>query len=340
MSLRPDGCIGPQVARPVIYACSMRPTPDVSIVIVNWNTRQYLLECIESLISQTSRTSIEIIVVDNASEDGSQDALGQTYPQVKLIQNSENLGFAKANNIGFAVASGSAFCLVNTDVIALGGVVDKLWDYLSTHPTVGMVGPRTINRDSETRLNVRRFPSITNAVGDYFWLRRLPFIGVPGRALPKSTYCQTHDAEVLSGCFLMVRRDAVDEVGALDEDFFFYGEDTDWCKRFSDSGWGIVYHPEAEAVHYGGGSSAAYPVKYYLTMEQADLRYWRKHHSPRAVAVYLAIKVTHHLVSLGVWLARWLAQPSRRAQASLKIRGHATNLVWVISRRNLVHRLA
>lgn len=313
-------------------------TPDVSIIIVNWNTRQYLLDCIASLLDQTSRTSIEIIVVDNASADSSPAALTETYPEVKLIQNSKNLGFAKANNIGFQAATGAAYCLVNTDVIALDGVIDKLWEYLLAHPEVGMVGPKTITKGHQTRLNCRRFPSLANSLGDYLWLSRLPIVGVLGRALPESSYQHTHDAEVLSGCFLMVRRAAIDDVGALDEGFFFYGEDTDWCRRFRNANWGIVYHPQATAIHFGGGSSAAYPVKYYLAMEQADLRYWKKYNDRGAVAAYVAIKLVYHLISVAGWTVRWLTQRGRRDQAALKVRGHLTNLVWLTLRRSWVER--
>lgn len=311
----------------------MNAEPDVSVVIVNWNTLDYLLNVIASLRETTTRTSMEIIVVDNDSHDGSADALRERYPDVTLIQNSENLGFAKANNIGFAVARGRALCLVNTDVIALDGVIDRLWTYLQEHPTVGLVGPRQINGEGRTRLNVRAFPNLANAAGDYLWLGKVGLL--PGRALPPSTYLHTHEAEVLSGAFLMVRREAFEQVGPLDEDFFFYGEDTDWGKRFHDAGWGIVYHPEAEAIHFGGGSTAAYPVKYYLTMEKADLLYWRKHSSAAARGLYVAIKVVYHLISVGGWLGIWLLRPGRRAQALLKVKGHAVNTVWLLTGRSL-----
>ena len=322
--------------RRIPYAGSVQPSPDVSVIIVNWNTRQYLLDCVASICGETKRTAIEIIVVDNASHDGSQDALRERFPEVKLIENDENLGFAKANNIGFAAARGKAVCLVNTDVIALSGVIDRLWEYLTANPEVGMVGPRTLNREMEVRQNCRRFPTISNACGDYLWLKKLPVGRFPGRALPMGTYKLTHDAEVLSGCFMMVRREAVDEVGPLDEDFFFYGEDTDWCKRFHDAGWRIVFHHSAEAIHFGGGSTAAYPVKYYLTMEKADLRYWRKHNSAKQVLAYIGTKVVYHLISVTGWAIIWLGKRVRREQASLKLRGHAINLVWLITGRSLV----
>lgn len=315
----------------------MEPRPDVSVVIVNWNTRGLLLDVIASLHEATHDTSMEIIVVDNASHDGSSAALRERYPDVTLIQNDENLGFARANNLGFEVARGRSLCLVNTDVIALDGVIDTLWSYLVANPQVGLVGPRTIDdHGGRTRQNCRRFPTLRNALGDHLWLKRLGIPGLEGRALPMSTYENTHPAEVLSGCFLMVRREAFDEVGGLDEDFFFYGEDTDWGRRFRDADWGCVYHPEAVAIHFGGGSTAAYPIKYYLTMEKADLLYWQKHHPPLKRAVYVGIRLLHNVIAIAGWSAIWLLRPTKRQQASLKVQGNAVNTVWLLTRRSLV----
>lgn len=309
--------------------------PDVSVIIVNWNTRQYLLDCIASLRKETTASTLEIIVVDNGSHDDSPAALRDAFPDVTLIENGANLGFARANNIGFRVATGRYLCLVNTDVIALDGVVDQLVAYLDAHPRVGIAGPRTVNRDLTLRQNCRRFPTLWNAAGDYLMLKRiLPGVErFAGRTLPASTYVATHEAEVLSGCFMMVRGAAFDEVGPLDEDFFFYGEDTDWCRRFHDAGWSIVYLVEAEAIHFGGGSTKAYPVKYYLTMERADLMYWRKHHSAPARWAYVAMKCVYHLACTAAWI---LPAGLRRDEASrLKLQGHANNLVWLLTRRSL-----
>ncbi len=309
-------------------------TPDVSVVIVNWNTRQYLLDVVASLNEQTT-VPFEVIVVDNGSHDGSQAALRDAHPEVVLIENGANLGFAKANNIGFRHARGRYLCLVNTDVIALDHVVDRMVAHMDANPDIGVLGPRTVTRDLELRQNCRRFPNLTNAAGDYLFLSRLlPAVErFEGRTLPASTYSYTHDAEVLSGCFMMVRREAFDQVGPLDEAFFFYGEDTDWCRRFHDAGWRIVYFADAEAIHFGGGSSKAYPVQYYLTMEKADRIYWAKHASLPAQVGYVLMKCFYHAVCVVGWL--WPAAVRQDDQARLKLRGHWTNLVWLVSGRSL-----
>jgi GT2 family glycosyltransferase len=306
---------------------------DVSVVIVSWNTRALLLDAIDSLKKTTHATSFELIVVDNASADGSVEAVTELHPDVKVIRNPDNYGFARANNIGFAIARGDAFCLVNTDVLARDGAVDTLWQYLREHPRVGAVGPRTFDGDGGVRRNVRRFPDLRNALGDHLWLRR-PFPAVfPGRSLSLASTESPCLVDVLSGCFLMVRREAVEEIGPLDEGFFFYGEDTDWGRRLRDGGWDCVYLPQAEAIHFGGGSTAAYPVTYYLAMEKADLRYWRKHQPATARHAYVAIRLLHNLASIVWWSMVWLGRPDRRDPAGLKVRGNATNTWWLVARR-------
>lgn len=307
----------------------------VSVIIVNWNTRQLLLDVVESVKSTTCSVPYEIIVVDNASHDGSVEALTTRHPDVSVIVNPDNYGFARANNIGFAKATGRAFCLVNTDVVALDGVIDRLWDYLVAHPQVGAVGPQTVDGTGKIRTNVRRFPGLRNAVGDHLWLRRVMPSVFPGRSVSPRLLEQVHSAQVLSGCFLMVRREAVEDVGPLDEGFFFYGEDTDWARRLHDGGWDCVYLPDARAIHFGGGSTGSRPPTYYLAKEKADLRYWTKHQPPAAVAGYVAIRLLHNLASVIGWGLVWAGRPAVRPLAGTKVRGNLTHTVWLITRREL-----
>ena len=306
--------------------------PDVSIIIVNWNTADLLIDVVRSLRSETRSVTHEIIVSDNGSQDGSQEALSTIYPDVLLIENKENLGFARANNLAFEFATGRYLCLVNTDIVALDGVLDKMVAHMDTYPDIGVLGPRILNSDGTVQENCRRFPTLMNAAGDYLMLKHLfpRWSRFAGRTLPVATYQQTHVAEVLSGCFLMVRREAFAQVGPLDEAFFFYGEDTDWAKRFNLAGWKAVFYADAEAVHLGGASSRAYPVKYYLTMECADLTYWRKHHSQVACAAYECMKIAYHLAASAWLLPRALWHRSDRAQ---KVRGHLNNLIWLATRQ-------
>src|SRR5665648_483189 len=231
---------------------------DLSIIIVNWNAKSFLLKCLRSLISETKSCSVEIIVVDNASTDGSQQAVKKKFPTVKLIQNKVNSGFAKANNIGINQSVGRYICLINSDVTLLNGCLDKLCSFMDQQPEIGVTAPNILNSDLTLQYSCRCFPSL--------WNNFCPAIGL-NKLFPKSKavsgeemFFFKHDriceVDVLSGCFLMVRRKALEQVGPLDEQFFIYSEDIDWCRRFCDADWEIVFFPEAKAIHYGGGSSS------------------------------------------------------------------------------------
>jgi GT2 family glycosyltransferase len=272
---------------------SLRVPVDISVVIVNWNTRELLLDCVESLIEQTRESSLEIIVVDNASRDGSMEALSERFPEVVSIRNLDNLGFSKANNQGLRIARGRFLCLVNSDVKALDGVLDKLRAFLEDQPDVGAVAPRTVGGDLKLRRNCREYPTIRNAFCEAVFLDQLfPSVRVfRGRILRGYDYATTQEIEVLSGCFLMVRREVIEKVGMLDERFFIYSEDVDWCRRIRAGGWKVVFFPGAEAIHYGGSSSTVERVRFNREMVKANLQYWRKHHGRAAALLIWAFQI-------------------------------------------------
>ena len=229
----------------------------VSIVIVSWNAKKYLTQCIESIDKQIEKIKAEVIVVDNNSNDGSADAVEMKFPRVKIIRCNENYGFAKANNIGIGISRGDFICLINSDVLLRQGCVSRLLEYMESHADIGILGPRTLNADGTLQKSCFSLPSIWNSLCRVSALDSVfPWSRIFGRRL--MTYWahnEIRNVEALNGCFLLVRRTALEEVGLLDELFFMYGEDLDWCKRFGDCGWGVVYFPEAEAVHFGGASS-------------------------------------------------------------------------------------
>ncbi len=264
---------------------------DLSIVIVNWNTRQLVLDCIRSIYETAKECRMQVIVVDNASEDGSVQAVRQQFPQVEVIENRENLGFARGNNQGMAVAEGRYLCLINSDVVVLEGCLNHLMNYLDAHPQVGMVGPKLLWKDRTLQWSCRKFPSLWNtfcpAVGLPRLFPRVPFFsGEHMGYFPHDRVCQV---DVLVGAFLMVRREAYEQVGGMDENYFMYCEEVDWCRRFHDAGWKIVFLPEAQAVHYGGGSSDREPVRFFREYCLSLVKYWKKHHSPLEVCLFRLI---------------------------------------------------
>jgi GT2 family glycosyltransferase len=269
--------------------------PTVSVIIVSWNARDFLAECLESLSSDVCRHSMEIIVVDNASTDGSVECVRKNFPAVRLIHNAANLGFAKANNIGISASRGRYLCLVNSDVKVLKDCVTLLIDYLEKHPRIGMAGPHIFGRDGNLQRSCRGFPSVWNMLCRALALDSMfPKVKVfSGYSLSYWSQDSLRPVDILSGCFWLIRKEALDEVGGLDESFFMYGEDMDWCKRFWAKGWPLAFVPAAQAIHYGGGSSANAPVRFYIERQRADLWYWKKHHSSLAVACYFLISCLH-----------------------------------------------
>ncbi len=286
---------------------------DVSIIIVSWNARNYLEKCLNMIrISSTYR--LEVIVVDNASSDGSPEMVQEKFPSILLIRNQENLGFAKANNIGLTHAEGRYLCLVNSDVEMLDSCLEKMIQFMDRHPDIGLAGPRILNPDGSLQPSCRFFPTVWNNLCQTFWLHRL-FSRSAFFSEPFMTFWghdSVRDVDVLRGCFWMARREAWQAVGGLDESFYIYGEDIDWCRRFHLQGWRVVFYPEAQAIHYGGASSANAPLRFCLEMQRADLHYWRKYHGWRGEMVYrLILLLRHGLRGVGFGLLLCFSPASR-----------------------------
>jgi len=305
---------------------------DVSIVIVSWNTRDILRGCLKAMYAQTKGIALEVIVVDNASTDGSVETLETQFPQVKLIRNSENLGFAKANNIGIRASRGSYVCLVNSDVIVLEGCIENLKEFMDANPSAGISGPKILNPDRTLQPGCRNFPTIWNnlcqALGLNYLFPKSAFFSEP--FMKYWAHDKVRKVDVITGCFWMVRREAIDEVGLLDEDFFIYGEDIDWCKRFHNAGWDVVFYPGAEAIHIGGASSGNAPIKFYLEMQKADLHYWRKHHGRIGRAGYLAIILIRQTLRVVFGAIRYITHPSKRESTCFKLKRSLACVRWVL----------
>jgi GT2 family glycosyltransferase len=305
---------------------------DVSVIIVSWNAKAHLVGCLRSLLEDHSSYSQEIIVIDNASTDGSPETVGKEFPQVKLIRNKENLGFAKANNIGIRTSTGRYVCLINSDVIVLEGCVVKMMEFMDKNSSAGLSGPRTLNPDRSLQHSCFRFPSIRNNLCHALGLNKLfprsPFFSEPiMKYWPHN--CERR-VDALNGCFWMVRREALDKVGLLDEGFFFYGEDIDWCKRFHNVGWDVMFYPGAEAIHFGGASSKNAPIRFYLEMQKADLQYWRKHNGRSGQIIYWMIILLRHLVRLPFYILLYIVRPSARRNAIFKLKRALICICWLL----------
>jgi GT2 family glycosyltransferase len=280
---------------------------------------------LRSLAQETKRHRAEIIVVDNASQDGSPEAVENEFPHANVLRNKTNLGFAKANNLGIAQSRGRYLFLINSDIKVLPGCISIMVDYMDTHPAIGMLGPKVLNSDLTLQPSCRRFPNYWNLLGRALGLDSI---------FPRITF-YPHDAirrvEVLSGCFWMVRKEALKQVGPLDENFFMYAEDVDWCKRFAQAGWQAVYFPDARVIHHGGASSAHEPVRFYLEMQRANLQYWKKHHSRPAQFGFLLISSLRHAIRIFHGMLFYLLKPAAKPEMRLKMTRSLACVGWLLN---------
>lgn len=229
---------------------------DVSLIVVNLNSRQLLEDCLTSVYQHTSDVEFETIVVDNASTDGSVEMVKRLFPQVRLIENTVNNRYAIANNQGLDIAQGRHVFYLNGDTVLLGNTIKELVEFLDTHPQVGGVGCRLIYPDGSYQDACFRFPSALNVfyllcLSRFYWKTSLAanYPQIQDRTEPQSV-------DFVMGACLMARRDLLQQIHGMDEDYYFYGEDSDLCYRIWQAGWPIYYLPHSiHIIHYGGVSS-------------------------------------------------------------------------------------
>jgi GT2 family glycosyltransferase len=308
---------------------------DISVVIVGWNAKHYLELCLESLAAAPPRRRLEILVVDNASADGSAEMIEARFPHVKLIRSAENLGFAKGNNVAIRQCQGRYIALVNPDVIVFPGCLDALADYLDQNPKVGNVGPRILNPDRTLQSSCRQFPTLWNnfcsATGLATRFKNSRFFA--GEHMFFFAHDWTMAVDVLVGCFSMIRRETFDAVGLLDEGLFMYGDDVDWCRRCWKAGWQVVFYPGAEAIHDRGKITAPYPVRFALAQQRSVIYYWTKHHSFFGVLGISSLMFLRHLLRYTFAGLSDLAHSQGRAQNDVSKRVSGACLRELLSGR-------
>ena len=300
-------------------ALTDRPACDLSVVIVNYNVRDLLRDCLRSLRASQTRYSFETIVVDNfggsGSPDGSADMVRAEFPDVRLIINAVNSGFAGGNNRGIGAAGTARYVmLLNPDTVVPPDAIDKLVHYMDDHREVGVVGPKLVKADGKLDLACRRsFPDPRIAFYHAFGLDRL-FPHSREFARYNLTFLDEDklaEVDCVVGAAMLVRREAIDQAGLLDESFFMYGEDLDWAFRIRQAGWQVIYNPEVVIVHYKGQSSRQRSVRSVLAFYDAMVIFHRKHYSARTLpAVNWAI-----LAGIGLRCALALGANALRAKA-------------------------
>lgn len=263
----------------------MNPEVDLSSVIVAWNVRDLVLDCLASIREAKLGLDYEVIVVDNGSADGTVECVRRAFPSAHVIALPANVGFAAGNNQGMLKATGRHFVLLNSDTIVLPGGLERCVEYLDAHPEVAVVGPQLLNPDRSKQNCIHNSPTLVSELVGQSLLRRL----LPRRWPSKLVdYREPLEVEAVLGACLFVRADVVREVGPIDEAYFFFLEETDWCERIRARGWKVVHLPDAHVIHlYGESTKKKVPLRTRIEYYRSRYVFFRKN---RSRAAYLALR--------------------------------------------------
>jgi GT2 family glycosyltransferase len=250
---------------------------DLSIIIVNFNTEALLRQCLASIFALSHGITFEVIVVDNNSGDGSVSMIQSEYPHVRLVRNASNRGFAAANNVGLSKASGKYVLLLNSDTVLTPQVLGGSVKYIDDHADVGILGCKILNADGTLQRSARDFPTLWTLCLEAFF----PTWLLSRSGLFRNPWVSDgeleQDVDVVKGAFFLTRRETIANVGSLDERFFLYSEEQDWCLRARKKGWRVIYWPDGEIYHHDGGSSLVERDSMRFLVFDSETEYFRKH---------------------------------------------------------------
>ncbi|GAB4275762.1 MAG: glycosyltransferase family 2 protein [Candidatus Promineifilaceae bacterium] len=278
--------------------------PDLSIIIVSWNVRELLRQCLLSIRQNQGGLQVEIIVVDSASADGSVEMVREAFPDVVLIDCQENVGFPRGNNLGIAAANGRYLLILNPDTEIVGDALPQMVTYMQAHPDVGVLGPQLLYPDSTIQSSRRRFPTLRTAFFESTWLQ--PY--APKTVLDHYYAADLPDDELaevdwVMGAAMLLPADVVTAVGGMDPGYFMYSEELDWCKRIKAAGWRVIYFPQAKIIHHEGKSSEQAIAARHINFNRAKLRYYRKYHGRLAtllLRIFLLKSYAYQIVVEGI----------------------------------------
>lgn len=269
---------------------------DVSIIIVNYNTRDHLLKCIASTLQQGKDTNCHVIVIDNGSSDGSADAVKQLHPDVTLIRNEQNHGFARAVNQGLKSADKNDYHLIlNSDATLADNYLKKAIEFLETHPRCAIVTGQLLDPDGSRQNSFDNFPSLLSETFGKGLLRIILPKKYPSKNQP---YTSPFEVESVIGAAMLVRQRAIDAVGLLDEDYFFFLEETDWCYRMKREGWSIYFVPEALAYHIQGETKKHVLIPAKIEYTNSLYKFFHKRYSILAYGLLRLIKPVKIILGL------------------------------------------
>jgi len=303
----------------------------VSVVIVNWNTLELLRRCLGSLLQHTRERTLEVVVVDNASRDGSPAMVRDEFPDVHLIVNAENRGFAAGCNQGLRVSRGRQMLLLNSDTVLQDDAVSRLSAFLEARPEAGVVSCMLLNSDGTTQPSCGYFPRLGGALRARFARRntgpRRDFV-YPFHSLDE--HLEVREVDWVAGAVMLVRPEVIAQVGLLDEGIFMFAEEWDWCWRIRAAGWKVLSTPDARIVHLGSGSWAASQGLLDRARRAGMLYFYRKNYGALRAAGFHLMTTVAVAARAAVAALRCLA-PSQRAEGAKRLRRQWEVLTWALS---------
>ena len=295
---------------------------DLSVAIVNWNVCGLLRNCLRSIVPCMRPQSLgeyprslvvgpwrgEVIVVDNGSTDGSVAMVREEFPLIQLIANEQNVGFTRGSNQAIRASQGRYVLLLNPDTEVVGSALPTMVDYMERHPRVGALGPQLLGPEGSIQSSRRRFPSLVTAFLESTILQQwFPHNRVLDRYYVNDQPDDTlQQVDWVVGACILLRREAIEQVGLLDETVFMYSDELDWCRRAKSAGWGVVYLPTAQVIHHEGQSSEQAVPARHIHFQRAKIHYFRKHHGRWAGTILRAFLLLTYVYQLLEEGGKWL----------------------------------
>ena len=299
---------------------------DVSIIVVAWNVRELLYDCLKSVYEETRGLDFEVIYVDNASQDGSVEMVRNRFLGVRIIENEKNEGFVIANNQGIEIAAGRYVLLLNSDTIVLDNAIKRAVEFADAHPQAAVVGCKILNPDGTLQRDCFMYPSVSNAFISATYLNKIfPRSRFWGRE--RMTWCdfdQAMEVETVAGCFSLVRKEAIEQVGLMDRIYYVFGDDPDWCYRFSKAGWKIMFTPDPRIIHYKGQNIKQNPDKFYFQMHGSRLIFFRKFRSRLKFSLACFLTGLFFVLRVPYWLIVAMLNKEQRNSSISTARNYLT----------------
>lgn len=305
---------------------------DVSIMIVAWNVRKLLEDCLESVFEQTKGIDFEVVYVDNASEDGSVEMTRERFPEVTIIENDENKGFIKANNQAIEIAKGRYVLLLNSDTIVLDNAIEKMVKFADSHPEAGVIGCKILNTDKTLRRACFLYPSALNMLISATCLQKgFPESKFWGRErMTWWGFDDIREVETVSGCCSLVRHEAIKQVGCMNEIYFVYGDDPDWCYRFKKAGWKVLFTPEPKVIHLGGQTTKLKADKFTLQLYGSKLLFIKQYKSKLSFLMCRIFTASFFGLRVPYWFLYALFSKKHREAAFVKAKTYLLGSIYCL----------